>query len=183
MKLLRKIFNRFRKKAPTDEEITRYIVGKIRAGGGEVGENIDLIATSIDLGEPYLIKIGNNVTMSGVKLLTHDSCLYKTTGYTRVGKVHIGSDVFIGWGTIILPGVTIGDRVVIGAGSVVTKDIPENSVAVGNPCRVVGGYDELVKKSRLAMENGVVTDKKPSEIMQDAELIARLVDAGGGYIG
>lgn len=51
--------------------------------------------------------------------------------------VHIGNRVWIGAGSIILPGVTIGDNTVIGAGSVVTKDIPSNVVAVGNPCRVL----------------------------------------------
>lgn len=51
--------------------------------------------------------------------------------------VHIGKNVWIGAGAIILPGVTIGDNSVIGAGSVVTKDLPENVVAVGNPCKVL----------------------------------------------
>ena len=51
--------------------------------------------------------------------------------------VHIGRNCWIGAGALIMPGVTIGDNTVIGAGSVVTKDIPANVVAVGNPCRVV----------------------------------------------
>jgi len=51
--------------------------------------------------------------------------------------VVIGSDVWVGGGSIILPGITIGSRTVIGAGSVVTKDIPDDVVAVGNPCRVL----------------------------------------------
>jgi maltose O-acetyltransferase len=56
----------------------------------------------------------------------------------EAGKpVWIGEDVWLGGGCIILPGVRIGDRVVIGAGSVVTRDIPDDAVAVGNPCRVV----------------------------------------------
>lgn len=56
---------------------------------------------------------------------------------TQTAPVTIGDNVWIGGGAIILPGVTIGDNVVIGAGSVVTKDIPSDSVACGNPCRVV----------------------------------------------
>ena len=51
--------------------------------------------------------------------------------------VHIGKNCWLGAGTIVLPGVTIGDNTVIGAGSVVTRDIPSNVVAVGNPCRVL----------------------------------------------
>lgn len=56
---------------------------------------------------------------------------------TRTAPVVIGNDVWIGAGAIIMPGVTIGDNVVIGAGSVVTKDIPSDTVAYGNPCRIV----------------------------------------------
>lgn len=56
---------------------------------------------------------------------------------TRTAPVIIGNNVWIGGGAILLPGVTIGDNVVIGAGSVVTKDIPANSIAYGNPCRVM----------------------------------------------
>ena len=51
--------------------------------------------------------------------------------------VQIGSDVWVGGGAIILPGVTIGSRAVIGAGSVVTRDVPEGMFAAGNPCRVI----------------------------------------------
>lgn len=56
---------------------------------------------------------------------------------TRAFPVHIGSYTWIGGGAVILPGVTIGDNVVIGAGSVVTEPIPDNAVAAGNPCRVI----------------------------------------------
>ena len=60
--------------------------------------------------------------------------------------VHIGNNVWIGAGAIIMPGVNIGDNTVIGAGSVVTKDIPANVVAVGNPCRVLREISEKDKK-------------------------------------
>jgi len=56
---------------------------------------------------------------------------------TITGPVKIGSGCWIGGGAILLPGVTIGDNVVIGAGSVVTKDIPSNTVAAGNPCHIL----------------------------------------------
>jgi len=56
--------------------------------------------------------------------------------------VHIGRNCWIGAGVIVLPGITIGDNVVIGAGSVVTKDIPPNVVAVGNPCKVMREISE-----------------------------------------
>ena len=56
---------------------------------------------------------------------------------TRALPITIGNDVWIGGGVIVLPGVTIGDNCVIGAGSVVTRSIPSNSLVVGNPCQVV----------------------------------------------
>lgn len=60
--------------------------------------------------------------------------------------VHIGKNCWLGAGVIVLPGVTIGDNTVIGAGSVVTKDIPANVVAVGNPCKVLREINEHDKK-------------------------------------
>lgn len=72
--------------------------------------------------------------------------------------VHICENVWIGAGTVIVPGVTIGKNSIIGAGSVVTKDIPENVVAVGNPCRVlreIGEHEReyFYKKERIDWEN------------------------------
>ena len=66
----------------------------------------------------------------------------RETVYQYNMPVHIGKNCWIGAGAIILPGVTIGDQVVVGARSVVTKDLPSNVVAVGNPCRVVREVNE-----------------------------------------
>lgn len=62
--------------------------------------------------------------------------------YQYNAPVHIGKNCWLGAGVIVLPGVTIGDNVVVGAGSVVTKDLPSNVVAVGNPCRVLREVNE-----------------------------------------
>ncbi len=67
-------------------------------------------------------------------------------GYQYNAPVHIGKNCWLGAGVIVVPGVTIGDNTVIGAGSVVTKDLPGNVVAVGNPCRVlrpINEHDEI----------------------------------------
>ncbi len=62
--------------------------------------------------------------------------------YQYNAPVHIGSNCWLGAGVIVMPGITIGDNVVVGAGSVVTKDLPSNVVAVGNPCRVLRPVNE-----------------------------------------
>ncbi len=84
--------------------------------------------------------------------------------YQYNSQVHIGRNCWLGAGVIVLPGVTIGDNSVIGAGSVVTHDIPANVVAVGNPCRVmrpIGEKDREVffKNSRIDWEK-IKNDKK-----------------------
>ncbi|MDE6766459.1 MAG: sugar O-acetyltransferase, partial [Duncaniella sp.] len=61
----------------------------------------------------------------------------RNKGLEYARPINIGNDVWIGADVSVLPGVTIGDNCVIGAGSVVTRNIPSNSVAVGNPCRVI----------------------------------------------
>ena len=61
-------------------------------------------------------------------------------------EVHIGKNCWLGSGVVVLPGVTIGDNVVVGAGSIVTKDLPSNVVAVGNPCRVLREMNERDKE-------------------------------------
>lgn len=67
-------------------------------------------------------------------------------GYQYNLPVHIGRNCWFGAGVMVMPGITIGDNTVIGAGSVVTKDIPDNVVAVGNPCKVLRAVSEEGKK-------------------------------------
>ena len=67
-------------------------------------------------------------------------------GYQYNAPVHIGKNCWLGAGVIVLPGITIGDNTVVGAGSVVTKDLPSNVVAVGNPCRVLRKIGEKDKE-------------------------------------
>ena len=101
--------------------------------------------------EPWIITLGENVHITdGVKFITHDggTLLYrKQIPDLEITKpIVVGNDVYIGNNVIILPGVTIGSNVVIGAGAVVTKDIPDNSVAVGVPARVIKTADEYLEK-------------------------------------
>ena len=101
--------------------------------------------------EPWIITLGNNVHITdGVKFITHDggTLLYrKDIPDLEITKpITIGNDVYIGNNVIILPGVTIGNNVVIGAGAIVSRDIPDNSLAVGVPAKVIKTADDYLEK-------------------------------------
>lgn len=127
-------------------------IDELRLGGAVIGENCHIYG-SVDSGHEFLVSIGNNVTLaSGCRLLTHDGSTKKILGYSKVGRIDIGNDVFIGAASIVLPNTKIGNKVIVGAGSIVTKDIPGNSVVVGNPARVIGTYDDYVNKIKKRFE-------------------------------
>lgn len=106
----------------------------------EVGENFyaNVNCIMLDVGK---ITIGDNVLFGpNVSIYTAGHPIHpesRNSGYEYGIPVTIGSNVWIGGSCVILPGVSIGNNVVIGAGSVVTKDIPDNVCAAGNPCRVI----------------------------------------------
>lgn len=107
----------------------------------------------IDPTHCFLIEIGSNVTMSiRVTLLAHDASTKKSLGYTKIGKIHIGDNVFIGANATVLPGVCVGNNSVVGANSVVTKNVPENTVVAGNPARVVCSLSEFKEKNSAIMQ-------------------------------
>lgn len=106
----------------------------------------------IDSAHAFLVTVGDNCTIAPkVRILAHDASMRKHLGCTRLGKVSIGDNCFVGDSAIILPGVTIGPNAVIGAGSVVTRDVPPDSVAAGNPARVLGSFQEFMEKHRQAL--------------------------------
>lgn len=115
------------------------------SNGLRIGRNCHVMGECIiDPGHCWLIEIDDRVTFAPrVHVLAHDASTKRELGYTRIAEVKVGDDVFVGAGSIILPGVKIGSKVVIGAGSVVTHSVPENSVAVGSPAKVIGTYDGL----------------------------------------
>lgn len=106
---------------------------------------------NIDANFPWLIEIGDNVTFaSHVVLISHDGSTKKLVGYSKVGKVRIGSDVFVGYRSIIMPNVTIGDGAVIGANSVVTSDVAPGMVAAGTPAKEIMTVRELASRARTS---------------------------------
>ena len=105
------------------------------------------LGTIIDNAYPERINIGKNVTISvGVKIFAHTEppkTIQEKFMPMSIKDVKIGDNVLIGAGACILPGVNIGEYVIIGAHSVVTKDIPSYSVCVGNPARVIKNIRDL----------------------------------------
>lgn len=130
-----------------------FTTEKLIAMGMTVGKNFNrLQGVILDPSHCWLIEIGDNVTMAPrVHILCHDASTKNFLGYTKIGRVTIGSNVFIGAESVVLPGVTIGDNVIIGANSTVTHDIPEGMVAAGTPARVICTLEEYLNKERARM--------------------------------
>lgn len=147
----------YNRTAPTEKEKMQQILHQLL---GKHGKNCGIRAPfycdygyNIEIGENFFanfnlvildgakVSIGDNVFIApNVGIYTAGHALdaeQRRNGIEYAKPINIGNDVWIGAGVSILSGITIGNNCVIGAGSVVNRDIPDNSVAVGNPCRVV----------------------------------------------
>lgn len=123
--------------------------------------------------EPWIITLGENVYITdGVKFITHDggTLLFrdKVPDLEITKPIVVGDNVYFGNNVIVLPGVHIGNNVVIGAGAVVSKDIPDNSVAVGVPAKRIKSIDDYFEKIcreslHLGNLEGEEKDKKLKE--------------------
>ena len=128
-----------------------------RRAGVKIGSGCSLVGRVEWGSEPYLIEIGDNVRITdGVAFVTHDGGIHvlrrNWNGHTVLpvadvfGRIKVGNNVFVGIRTIIMPGVTIGDNAIIGAGSIVTKDVPSNTVVCGVPAKTVRTLEEYAEK-------------------------------------
>ncbi len=122
--------------------------------------------------EPYLVSIGDNVRVAaGVTFITHDiinGMIYKdpvavgkfgkksSAGF-HMGTIEVGDHVMIGAQTIIMPGKRIGSHVIIAAGSVITRNVPDGTIVGGNPAKIIGDYYDIAKK-RLSEDMPSNTD-------------------------
>ncbi len=125
----------------------------LKKEGVRMGYNCQVFNRCSFGSEPYLIQFGNYVKVtSGCEFITHDGgieVLRNLKGLKdadKFGRIVVGNNVFFGNNCTVLPGVTIGNNVVIGACSLVNKDIPDNCVAAGVPAKVIETIDEYYEK-------------------------------------
>ena len=147
MKLLKKVIDKIRDRFLSDEEYARRI-------GVKIGKHC-YISTRRFPSEAYLISIGDYVRIApNTMFFTHGGLWsirkkYKDKNIDYFGKITIGDYTYIGEGCMIMPGVTIGTNVIIGAGSVVTKSVPDNCMVAGNPIKYIGNTEAFYEKIKL----------------------------------
>ena len=152
------------------------------------GKKVDCFSWSgMDFQYPGLITIGNEVTIAAhVKILAHDAGVGYLTKSTRIGIVEISDHVFIGYGATILCNVHIGEWSVIGAGSVVTKDIPAGCVYAGNPARFICTTQAFQQKHEQMMRGHPVFSKPwrewPEMSSEEWEAARSLLQERHGYV-
>ena len=166
MSIFKRIAIRFgiiKVKQPTREELWK-------TRGVKFGDNFDGPDSTIDYCYGHLVTIGDNVTISGTTILAHDGSTKKFLGYVKVAPVTIGSNVFIGYGSIVLPGVSIGNNVIIGAGTIVSKNVPDNVVIVqgtSGTYRVLSSFDDYIDKQKENMSIYPISDKRCTERIEE----------------
>ncbi|EPF25454.1 hypothetical protein HMPREF1221_02000 [Treponema socranskii subsp. paredis ATCC 35535] len=167
--IIYRIRNRILRKAIVSRNIFEFV-----KNGGLIGKDCEVFP-NVDFGsEPYLIEIGNKVRLTdSVKFFTHDGALWVIRNLypemqkaDKFGKIKICDNVHIGWNVMIMPGVTIGKNSIVGCGSIVTKDVPDNTVVAGIPARIVESIDCYYKKNKekIIMTKGLSYLEKKKKI-------------------
>lgn len=110
------------------------------------------ISKAANIPDPHLVSIGSNVWItSGCQLLCHDASVIminkmRKAHFDRVAPIVMGDHCFLGNNSVILPGITLGSQTIVGAGSVVTKDVPDDSVVAGNPARLICSLHDYAER-------------------------------------
>ncbi len=149
--------------------------------GLSLGKNVRILdGCFLDPSHCFLISIGDNtVICPNVRLIAHDASTKMALGYSKIGKIEIQKNCFVGDSAIILPGVTIGANSIIGAGSVVTKDVPSGMVVAGAPAKVISSVEEYTQKIESKSSGRKIfgteyyitrlDDKKRKEILKEVQ--------------
>ncbi len=131
----------------------------------EMGENVHFQPRQLPA-DPKFIKLHNNISIaSNVHFITHDVIHYVFNNLndkpiekfqSHLGCIEIMDNVFVGSGTRIMPNVKIGPNAIVAAGSLITKDVPEGVIVGGVPAKIIGSFDDLMKKR--AQESVTITE-------------------------
>jgi acetyltransferase-like isoleucine patch superfamily enzyme len=132
---------------PSPEEYTRFL--KLHGGFFAIGDNCSILPTT-NFTDPAYVKLGNNVHFSNCTLVGHDGAVAMLNRaydvrLDSVGRIDIRDNVFIGYGAIVLPDVTIGPNAIVAAGAVVTKDVAPGQIVGGIPAKPIGKVEDLVE--------------------------------------
>jgi acetyltransferase-like isoleucine patch superfamily enzyme len=146
------VLGRFRLSRYDDFTIAEYF----RDQGAQIGDDCRILIRNLG-SEPYLIRIGNHCTIAGeVAFMTHDGGAWVFTeelpSLQRFGAIEIFENCFIGFGAILMPNVHIGPNSIVGAGAVVTKDVPPNTVVAGCPAKPICNLEEYKRKVLVAWQ-------------------------------
>ena len=140
--------------------------------GLKIGENLYVQGVPNFGSEPFLIEIGNHVTLAeGVSFINHGGDARVTKRIEKYkdgrnfGRIKIGHNTFIGKGTILMPGISIGNNCIIGSLSVVSSSVPDNSVYVGSPAKFICTIDEYGER---LLKNNVMY---PRELEQNRKAL------------
>jgi acetyltransferase-like isoleucine patch superfamily enzyme len=144
--ITRSLRHRYRMLRYNEFNIAEYF----RAQGARVGSDCRIYIRELSA-EPWLVRIGNHVTITaGVALVTHDGSTWIFTGrypsLQRFDAIDIRDNCFIGLGAMIMGGVTVGPNAIVAARSVVTRDVPPNTIVGGSPARVLGTTEQYLEK-------------------------------------
>ncbi|MCF2825869.1 MULTISPECIES: acyltransferase [unclassified Pseudoalteromonas] len=142
--MIRRIIRKIKVSLMTDTEYAKYI-------GVNIGKNCKISSRGWS-SEPYLITLGDNVRVAkNVCFFTHGGLIpFRAPGSDLdiFGKIIIGNKVHIGQGAYIMAGVTVGSNCIIGAGSVVTKSVPDGCVVGGNPATIISSTDAFIERAK-----------------------------------